>query len=363
MADERVHGAVKIVDPTTTSQQVGVDASGFITINLSPTDNTVIDNIDTSNAAIQTAVEIMDDWDETNRAAVNIIAGQVGVEGAAGAVTALTQRVTIATDDVVTVDLAGNNDVTITGAHVDDAGFTLGTSSGVMAMGFAGTQSVDANDAAALACETDGSLHIHDGGNVITVDGTVTADAGTGTFTVDLGANNDVTIEGGAVVGTDGSTGPANCLSVGGTDGSGNIQELTTDTDGHLQVDILSGAGTSTPTNPVADYDTAAGVTAGGVSNHDTADFGTDTRTVVKVIWSASVPMKVELQSVDNDVATTLAVGFSRAGETGEMTPPHHDYWTKSFTATGNAELFRLIRTNMDTSEPADVYSTIFYED
>ena len=59
--------------------------------------------------------------------------------------------------------------------HVDDAGFTLGTHSGVMMMGFAGTQSVDANDAGAIAMETDGSLHIHDGGNTITVDGTVTA--------------------------------------------------------------------------------------------------------------------------------------------------------------------------------------------
>ena len=58
-------------------------------------------------------------------------------------------------------------------AHVDDAGFTLGTHSGMMMMGFAGTQSVDANDAGAIAMETDGSIHIHDGGNTITVDGTV----------------------------------------------------------------------------------------------------------------------------------------------------------------------------------------------
>ena len=59
--------------------------------------------------------------------------------------------------------------------HVDDAGFTLGTHSGVMMMGFAGTQSVNSGDAGAIAMETDGSIHIHDGGNTITVDGTVTA--------------------------------------------------------------------------------------------------------------------------------------------------------------------------------------------
>ena len=66
--------------------------------------------------------------------------------------------------------------------HVDDAAFTLGTHSGVMMMGFAGTQSVDANDAGAIAMETNGSIHIHDGGNSITVDGTVTANPASGTI-------------------------------------------------------------------------------------------------------------------------------------------------------------------------------------
>jgi hypothetical protein len=54
--------------------------------------------------------------------------------------------------------------------HVDDAAYTLGTHSGVMMMGFAGTQSVDANDAAALACTTAGALHIADAGGSLTVD-------------------------------------------------------------------------------------------------------------------------------------------------------------------------------------------------
>jgi hypothetical protein len=49
--------------------------------------------------AIQTAVEIMDDWDETNRAAVNPISGQIGIAANAGAMDALTTRVTLATDD------------------------------------------------------------------------------------------------------------------------------------------------------------------------------------------------------------------------------------------------------------------------
>ena len=67
--------------------------------------------------------------------------------------------------------------------HVDDAAFTLGTHSGVMMMGFAGTQSVDANDACALACDTDGALQISDGGNSLTVDNG-------GTFAVQAACTN-----------------------------------------------------------------------------------------------------------------------------------------------------------------------------
>ena len=144
------------------------------------------------------------------------------------------------------------------GVHVDDAAFTLGSHSGVMMMGFAGTQSVNADDAGAIAMETDGSVHIHDGGNTITVDGTVTANAGTNLNTSALSthAKQDTMITHlgeieGAVetietaVGTDGSTGPAGAVSVAGTQSGGTLEELRVDSDGHLQVDVLSAASTA----------------------------------------------------------------------------------------------------------------------
>lgn len=53
---------------------------------------------ETSVAAAATSLAVMDDWDESDRAKVNIIAGQVGVEGGSGTVSALTQRVVLATD-------------------------------------------------------------------------------------------------------------------------------------------------------------------------------------------------------------------------------------------------------------------------
>ena len=45
------------------------------------------------------SLAILDDWDESDRAKVNIIAGQVGVSAGAGAVTTNTPRVTLASDD------------------------------------------------------------------------------------------------------------------------------------------------------------------------------------------------------------------------------------------------------------------------
>lgn len=56
------------------------------------------DDQETTLNAIQTAVEIMDDWDETDRAKVNPIVGQAGVAGGSGTVGSTTQRVIIATD-------------------------------------------------------------------------------------------------------------------------------------------------------------------------------------------------------------------------------------------------------------------------
>ena len=67
-----------------------------------------------------TALEIMDDWDESDRAKVNPIAGQAGVAAGAGAVDALTQRITAASDDPIVANQAGTVvDVTLS---LDTAG-------------------------------------------------------------------------------------------------------------------------------------------------------------------------------------------------------------------------------------------------
>jgi hypothetical protein len=52
----------------------------------------------TETGAAATSLGVMDDWDESDRAKVNPIVGQAGVQGGAGAVTASTQRMVIASD-------------------------------------------------------------------------------------------------------------------------------------------------------------------------------------------------------------------------------------------------------------------------
>jgi hypothetical protein len=136
---------------------------------------------------------------------------------------------------------------------------------------------------------------------------------------------------------------------------------------GRLQVDVVTGGSADTPTSPINLYGASSGTAAGATSNLDTSDFGAATKKCTKVIFGSSVPMKAELQYVDNSVGTTLAVGFSPAGGMGELTPPGdrtgRNYWSHTFSATAGLDGFRVIRTNLDASEAADLYATICYED
>ena len=84
------------------------------TVDLGTTDNAVLDamvvdlaamealliTIDSDTDAIKTAVEILDDWDDSNYANVNLNIAGTDVDGNSGNKSAQSQRVVIATDDV-----------------------------------------------------------------------------------------------------------------------------------------------------------------------------------------------------------------------------------------------------------------------
>jgi hypothetical protein len=100
---------------------------------------------------------------------------------------------------------------------------------------------------------------------------------------VNLGANNDVTVTGAvdtelpaAAALTDAfanPTAPAVGAFMMGWNGA-TWDKVDTANTGRLQVDVVTGGGTDTPTNPVNSWDTTAAVAAGATDNHDHTDVG-----------------------------------------------------------------------------------------
>jgi hypothetical protein len=193
---------------------------------------------------------------------------------------------------------------------------------------------------------------------------------------VNLGANNDVTVTGTVTVdselpaaaaladNTANPTVPAVGAFMMGWDGTTWDRVAVGASGGRLQVDVISGGGAETPTNPIHNYDTSTAIAAGATDNHDSADLGGTTKKATQITLGASVPLKGELQEVENgSVISTLGVFFTPAGLTQSFKPPHRNYWSIAFSANAGFDGFRLARTNLDASEAADVYSMIDYED
>ena len=88
-----VSGTVAVTQ-SGTWDEVGINDSG----NSITVDNGGTFAVQESGGAL-TALQIIDDWDESDRAKVNPIVGQAGVAAGAGAVGATVQRVTLASDD------------------------------------------------------------------------------------------------------------------------------------------------------------------------------------------------------------------------------------------------------------------------
>ncbi len=141
---------------------------------------------ETSVAAAAASLSVVDDWDESDRAKVNPIAGQAGVAAGAGAVDALTQRVTHASDDPAVASLSVLDDwdlsdackVTGETAHdAADAGNPVKI--GGYAKAAAPTDVSADGDRVNAWFDRAGRLAVHDGA------GTLSVDDGAGSLTVD----------------------------------------------------------------------------------------------------------------------------------------------------------------------------------
>lgn len=83
---------------------VKVSPSGALVMEAEQSDASKLKNTEVNSGDIKAAVEIMDDWDESDRAKVNLIVGQAGVAAGAGAVGVTVPRVTLASDDPLLVE-------------------------------------------------------------------------------------------------------------------------------------------------------------------------------------------------------------------------------------------------------------------
>lgn len=103
-----------------------VAVNGTVTVGSHAVTNAGTFAVQESGGAL-TALQIIDDWDESDRAKVNVIVGQAGITAGAGAVAANTPRVTHASDDPVTTSVQLLDDT----VFVDDAAFTPGASKAI----------------------------------------------------------------------------------------------------------------------------------------------------------------------------------------------------------------------------------------
>ena len=166
---EAIETAVEILDNAISGGEMQVDVITMPSTAVTNTGTFAVQVVDTSFAVadgntLGEGVLIQGD-DGTDRKNINVDAstGDVQVD-ITNTVTVDGSAVTQPVSGTVTANLSATDnavlDVIAAATHVDDAGFTLGTHRGVMLMGFAGAQSVNANDAGALRMETDGALHV-----------------------------------------------------------------------------------------------------------------------------------------------------------------------------------------------------------
>jgi hypothetical protein len=91
---DRYRQAVVIGDQTTDTAIAPVTLANGLLVDVSRVTGTVT----VADATAQASLSVLDDWDESDRAKVNPIVGQAGLQGGSGAVSANTLRTVLATD-------------------------------------------------------------------------------------------------------------------------------------------------------------------------------------------------------------------------------------------------------------------------
>lgn len=129
---------------------------------------------------------------------------------------------------------------------------------------------------------------------------------------------------------------------------------------GRVQVDVVTGGGTDTPTAPLSDYVTSAAVAAGAEVQLDSVEAAAKKLAQVTV-WS-SVAYRARVFLVNNAVEATeaLAVGGGNAGVGWTWNAPHRDY--AALGTTAGADNFRVEFINLDDAQAADAHAVFLFQ-
>jgi hypothetical protein len=389
MADERIANKQVLVNPTTTSQELLITAAGRAPVDIGASITLVVDT------ELAAASALSDDFANPTTPVVG--AALMGFDGTTwDRIYAVADGATVA---------AGTKGFLILG--------TDGTNYQVLKTDSTGSLQVDIESSATITVDTElpAAAALSDNFANPTAPGVgafemlwdgATWDRAPGTSVdgalVNLGANNDVTVTGAvdtelpaaaaladnaanpttptigaALLGYDGTTwdrvytvADGDAVAAGtkgflllGTDGA-NYQVLKTDASGELQVDVLTGGGSDTPTGATTNLANSTDTAAGSSSNLDTAEI-TEAERLAKCIVTGSVAFKGVIQRVENGSATAMGTVFGRAGETVEWVPPHRLYGAHAGASAG-LDVFRVVATNLDTSQAADLYASFYYQ-
>lgn len=307
-----------VVAATDNGSSLTVD--GTVTANLSATDNAVLDNIDADTSAIQTATEAI-------QAAVE---GTVAVSN-----TGLTELAAAINSSKVDVNIVSSDVATGGTSAADDADFTAGTTTGTPAQGVyessptsvtdgdLGTVGITQKRALKVQAQANGGVDIGD----VTINNATIAVTQSGTWD-EVGINdsgNSITVDANNLDIRDIDKASDDILIYANTakDGSGTSYVPLTDTDGHLQVDVLSGGGGGTQYTQGDTDSTITGTAIMFEASDDTLDVVSDSNPLpVNIISSNSITVEdgggaitvdgtVDLGATDNAVLDAIAASVA----------------------------------------------------
>lgn len=114
--------------------------------------------------------------------------------------------------------------------------------------------------------------------------------------------------------------------------------------------------------NPQISHAAEAAVAAGASATFDSAQISSAmTGRLRHVIVAASVGWKAQLRTVQNGVASADQIVWFRGDWDGRL--PHRDSVRVAHDPGAGLDAFRVVVTNLDTSQPADLYATFLYDE